>query len=389
MCDSNVTLPWGARKGGKGSENEAVAKVNEIIMPPSDELVIALPRSGRVGPVEEAHASGSSPSVSSRAASEVSLVRQSASREMEEHEDDPLEVHAGDGEGGSSEEDGEEKPYCRICFEEATKDNPLFRPCNCKGSVAYVHHACLLRWATESDRMECELCGGKFRVPRGMSQIVPQRAVLSRACALAQNSAALSSRIFAILPVHSGTLTESSTILYLNGYGHETGCTELGLCRFPTAYPSILDGVMSQDEWVGVIGTLNRTCMSMINISWRFVVFLASLMLNISLIILLSFLQHSTVVPFMSAVIIIQLLPALLFAWVAASHNLKVQGRVIAKCAELNERYGNSGIAFNFHVITTEARHVRGGRLLGSPLGEPKTIKFLIIERQEVLSTQV
>ena len=100
-----------------------------------------------------------------------------------------------------------------ICFEEATKDNPLFRPCNCKGSVAYVHHACLLRWATESDRMECELCGGKFRVPRGMSQIVPQRAVLSRACALAQNSAALSSRIFAILPVHSGTLTESSTIL--------------------------------------------------------------------------------------------------------------------------------------------------------------------------------
>lgn len=57
---------------------------------------------------------------------------------------------------------------CRFClesFEHAR--NPLIAPCNCKGSVQYVHKMCLRRWAVmdpDSNATYCTLCGTAFRV---------------------------------------------------------------------------------------------------------------------------------------------------------------------------------------------------------------------------------
>lgn len=51
---------------------------------------------------------------------------------------------------------------CRFCLdEESTNENPLLLPCECKGSVAYVHKICLYRWRSlnpvKNGRV-CQLC---------------------------------------------------------------------------------------------------------------------------------------------------------------------------------------------------------------------------------------
>ena len=45
---------------------------------------------------------------------------------------------------------------CRICFE---SEGTLYTPCKCKGSIEYIHEACLLTWIRGNDeRSSCELC---------------------------------------------------------------------------------------------------------------------------------------------------------------------------------------------------------------------------------------
>lgn len=46
---------------------------------------------------------------------------------------------------------------CRICHTN-TANEALISPCNCKGSMAYVHLSCLERWLNQSSRSYCELC---------------------------------------------------------------------------------------------------------------------------------------------------------------------------------------------------------------------------------------
>ena len=51
---------------------------------------------------------------------------------------------------------------CRICYIEADKNNPLMAPCECKGSVQYIHKRCLYTWVRISSRNDCELCKTPF-----------------------------------------------------------------------------------------------------------------------------------------------------------------------------------------------------------------------------------
>ena len=44
---------------------------------------------------------------------------------------------------------------CRICLEE---DGKLISPCACKGTTAYVHEECLVKWLQSVDRTTCEIC---------------------------------------------------------------------------------------------------------------------------------------------------------------------------------------------------------------------------------------
>ena len=46
---------------------------------------------------------------------------------------------------------------CRVCFCEGNFEgkNPLISPCNCTGSVKYIHLNCLRKWLTSKVNMKC------------------------------------------------------------------------------------------------------------------------------------------------------------------------------------------------------------------------------------------
>ena len=70
---------------------------------------------------------------------------------------------------------------CRICYESSSNiKNPLINPCNCKGSMKYIHYNCLLSWMEnkikipndkynkneyifyDKSLLKCELCKNNF-----------------------------------------------------------------------------------------------------------------------------------------------------------------------------------------------------------------------------------
>lgn len=52
---------------------------------------------------------------------------------------------------------------CRICRGEGTKEEELFYPCKCSGSIKFVHQSCLMVWLSHSHKKHCELCKTPFR----------------------------------------------------------------------------------------------------------------------------------------------------------------------------------------------------------------------------------
>ena len=75
--------------------------------------------------------------------------------------------------------EGNKEILCRICYEEKDeKDNPLIQPCNCHGSLKYIHLNCLKQWLKTNTYIlyennefcktykykeaECELCKTKL-----------------------------------------------------------------------------------------------------------------------------------------------------------------------------------------------------------------------------------
>ena len=50
---------------------------------------------------------------------------------------------------------------CRICYEGGRN---LISPCDCKGSIRYIHKHCLLKWIKISESKKCEICNSKYRV---------------------------------------------------------------------------------------------------------------------------------------------------------------------------------------------------------------------------------
>lgn len=63
------------------------------------------------------------------------------------------------------------KMACRFCFDEmSTVENPLLSPCDCRGSIQFIHLNCLRRWRqfAESPRLKiyCQLCNAPFRIQR-------------------------------------------------------------------------------------------------------------------------------------------------------------------------------------------------------------------------------
>ncbi|XP_061427302.1 E3 ubiquitin-protein ligase MARCHF8-like [Lethenteron reissneri] len=51
---------------------------------------------------------------------------------------------------------------CRICHCEGDEESPLIVPCQCTGSLQFVHQACLQQWIKSSGASCCELCNYSF-----------------------------------------------------------------------------------------------------------------------------------------------------------------------------------------------------------------------------------
>jgi E3 ubiquitin-protein ligase DOA10 len=85
--------------------------------------------------------------------------------------------------GGKVKVQGQQRSsqLCKICWEgndnnEAGKRSDLIAPCQCKGSMRYVHETCLLRWLkqkggnseheTTEFTKKCELCQYLIKISR-------------------------------------------------------------------------------------------------------------------------------------------------------------------------------------------------------------------------------
>lgn len=86
----------------------------------------------------------------------------------------------------SQQKESNQPLECRICFQsdlEAVQGmgqqpsrSPsmlrlLQKPCSCKGSLSYVHEACLVRWLLQRNIRHCELCHTRFIIKEEMASI--------------------------------------------------------------------------------------------------------------------------------------------------------------------------------------------------------------------------
>ena len=51
---------------------------------------------------------------------------------------------------------------CRICFE-TTNQNEMLSPCDCSGTMAYIHSNCLKNWIQTKNEVICDICKQKWR----------------------------------------------------------------------------------------------------------------------------------------------------------------------------------------------------------------------------------
>lgn len=72
----------------------------------------------------------------------------------------------------NSSNSDDDEAFCRICYSDKspiTGKSDLISPCNCNGSVKYVHHSCLKMWRmkgkTFGNIKKCEQCNGTYNIP--------------------------------------------------------------------------------------------------------------------------------------------------------------------------------------------------------------------------------
>ena len=65
---------------------------------------------------------------------------------------------APNGQDNSPQDEDLEEDVCRYCRMPATPTQPLFHPCQCSGSLKYVHESCLRTWQATSHSTKCEVC---------------------------------------------------------------------------------------------------------------------------------------------------------------------------------------------------------------------------------------
>lgn len=51
---------------------------------------------------------------------------------------------------------------CRICMGVGDNEEQMCSPCECSGSITYIHVTCLKEWIKEKRSIKCELCGSDY-----------------------------------------------------------------------------------------------------------------------------------------------------------------------------------------------------------------------------------
>lgn len=59
--------------------------------------------------------------------------------------------------------DIEENVNCRVCLDRGDPNSYMCLPCNCAGSIAYIHPDCLREWIKASGSVECEICHSLYK----------------------------------------------------------------------------------------------------------------------------------------------------------------------------------------------------------------------------------
>ncbi|MCJ1342890.1 hypothetical protein MMC31_001079 [Peltigera leucophlebia] len=99
---------------------------------------------------------------------------------------------------------------CRICRGEGSKEEPLFYPCKCSGSIKFVHQNCLMEWLSHSQKKHCELCKTSFRFTKlyhpHMPNSVPLPVFLRQAAVHTLRTCRTWSRFHLVLFVWAGWL---------------------------------------------------------------------------------------------------------------------------------------------------------------------------------------
>jgi hypothetical protein len=54
---------------------------------------------------------------------------------------------------------------CRICLSEENEKD-IVSPCDCKGSVKYVHKECLQKWVDVKGSLKCDICKERYNLSR-------------------------------------------------------------------------------------------------------------------------------------------------------------------------------------------------------------------------------
>lgn len=66
----------------------------------------------------------------------------------------------------------ENQEECRVCRQEIedTNSDDVCKPCDCRGSIAYIHLNCLAGWMKTSGKFNCTLCGKSYMLPSRLLQ---------------------------------------------------------------------------------------------------------------------------------------------------------------------------------------------------------------------------
>uniref|UniRef100_A0A7S2NH20 RING-CH-type domain-containing protein n=1 Tax=Haptolina brevifila TaxID=156173 RepID=A0A7S2NH20_9EUKA len=87
-----------------------------------------------------------------------------AAEEAEMEGDDSADEEG--GQRASERTEPKDAPQCYICYEEGHVGNPLINPCQCAGSVKYVHLNCLQRWiqpeGSSAVNTHCPVCKARY-----------------------------------------------------------------------------------------------------------------------------------------------------------------------------------------------------------------------------------